>query len=285
MLPKLFSYDSFVLPTYGVLVAIGFIAGLLVAVRLAGEAGLEKERIFNLGVAVSLGGILGGKVFLIVQDWEYYRQQPGNIFSFSVLQSGGIFYGGLLFAIAVGFWYIRRSGLPFLRVADAFAPGIALGHGIGRLGCFAAGCCWGKPTEMFWGVTFTNPYSHEVVGVPLGIALHPTQLYESAAELLIFAFLYFQYRRKRFDGQTLGGFLLLYPAARFLIEFARDHAVNAWLWDRALSDAQGLSLLLMAVGVWLLWLGPQRHSLLSPASVSHEHTPSSGRRKAKPARG
>ncbi len=285
MFPKLFSYGSFVLPTYGVLVAVGFIAGLMVAVRLASEAGLEKGKIFNLGVAVSLGGIFGAKVFLIAQDWDYYRQHPGDIFSFSTLQSGGIFYGGLIVALAVGYWYVRRSGLPFLRTADAFAPGIALGHGIGRLGCFSAGCCWGKPTEFFWGVTFTNPYSHEVVGVPLGIALHPTQLLESAAELIIFSFLYFQYRRKRFDGQTLGGFLLLYPAARFVIEFARDHSASAWLWSRVLSDAQGLSLVLMAVGVWLLWIGPQRHPRASLAPVSHEHIPTPRRRKAKPARG
>lgn len=285
MFPKLFSYDSFVLPTYGVLVALGFIAGLMVAVRLASEADLEKEKIFNLGVYVSLGGIFGAKVFLIFQDWDYYRQHPGDIFSMSTLQSGGIFYGGLLVAVAVGFWYVRRSGLPFLRVADAFAPGIALGHGIGRLGCFSAGCCWGKATNLFWGVTFTNSYSHEVVGVPLGVALHPTQLYESGAELLIFAFLYFQYRRKRFDGQTLGGFLLLYPAARFLIEFARDHSENAWLWGRALSDAQGLSLLLLAVAIWLLWIGPQRHHRVSLASLSDEHTHTPRGRKAKPSRG
>ena len=258
MFPRLFTYDSFALPTYGVLVALGFVAGLAVAVRLAGRARLDKDQIFNLGVYLALAGMLGAKVFLVVQDWDYYRENPRQIFSSSTLQSGGIFYGGLLIAIAFAFLYIRRARLPFWKVADCFVPGIALGHTFGRLGCFAAGCCWGEPSGLPWAVAFHDPYAHQVVGVPLEVRMHPTQLYEATALLVIFAFLYRLHERRRFDGQVLGWYLLLYPAARFLIEFLRDHSASAWLWGNRLSDAQGVSLVLMAVGAWLLWLSGYR---------------------------
>lgn len=282
MFPKLFSFDSFVLPTYGVLVATGFVAGLVVAVRLAARQGLEKEKIYNLGIYLAIAGMIGAKLFLIFQDREYYWQNPGQLFSWVTLQSGGIFHGGLVVALATALWYTSRSGLPFLKTADAFAPGIALGHSIGRLGCFSAGCCWGKPTELAWGVTFTNPYSHEVVGVPLGIALHPTQLVEAAAELAIFIFLYYvAFRKKQFDGQILGWYLLLYPAVRFGVEFLRDHSEGAFLWGRTITDAQGISLLLMLVAAWLLWLGPYRRRSVSPVLLAHESTASHSRRAAK----
>ena len=280
MFPKLLSYGSFTLPTYGVLVALGFVAGLVVAVRLAQQAGLEKEKVFNLGIYLALGGMIGAKAFLIFQERAYYWHNPGQIFSMATLQSGGIFHGGLLVALAVALWYTRRLRLPFLKTADAFAPGIALGHSIGRLGCFSAGCCWGKVTDLPWGVTFTNPYSNETVGVPLGTPLHPTQLYESVAELAIFVFLYSCYRKKRFDGQIFGWYLLLYPAARFLIEFLRDHSSEAFFWQHIFSDAQAVSAVLMVFAVWLLWFSAYRHRQPSPVPISHEQR-STPRRAAK----
>jgi phosphatidylglycerol:prolipoprotein diacylglycerol transferase len=291
MFPKLLSFHSFVLPTYGLLVAAGFVAGLAVAVHLAQREGLPKDQIYNLGIYIALAGMIGAKLFLLFQDREYYWEHPREIFSLSTLQSGGIFYGGLLTAIAVAMWYARRSRIPFLKMADAFSPGIALGHAFGRLGCFAAGCCWGNPTSLPWGVTFTNSYSNEVVGVPLGIPLHPTQLYEAAAEAAIFAALYLGYRRKRFDGQILGWYLLLYPTARFLVEFLRSHVGEAVLWGGAISDAQAISLLLILLGVWLLWLSPASRSVtllassgassgLGPAPHSHGNVASHPRSAA-----
>lgn len=268
MFPKLLSFDSFVLPTYGVLVVAGLLAGLAVAAHLAREEGLKEDAVYNLGIYLALAGIVGAKVFLIAQEWDYYRLNPRQIFSFSTLQSGGIFYGGLLAAILAALWYTRKKQLPFLKTADVFAPGVALGHALGRLGCFSAGCCWGKPTSLPWGVTFTNPYSHEVVGVPLDVALHPTQLYEAGAEFAIFVFLYFQFRKRQFDGQILGWYLLLYSAARFLVEFVRDHSVAAFMLGDTISDAQGLSLLLFAVAIWLLWFSPYRRLRRSTALTS-----------------
>ena len=256
MFPKLVSIGWFTISTYGVLVASGLVVGLFVASRLSEREGLNKDDIYNLGVYVALAGIIGSKGALVIQDWDTYWHDPRQLFSSSLLQSGGIFYGGLIVALIVAVWYAQRRQIPFLKAADAFAPGIAIGHGLGRLGCFSAGCCWGVPTSLPWAVTFTNPYSNQTVGVPLDVPLHPTQLYEAAAEFAIFIFLYMHYRKKQFDGEILGWYLVLYCTARFLVEFLRSHEVDAVLWQGGLSAAQGVSLLLIAIGSYLLWLRP-----------------------------
>ncbi len=247
MYPKLFTIGGFTQHTYGVLVALAFLLGLWVAVRTARSEGLNAERVFNLGVYTALAAFLGAKLLLLVTDWGYYSLNPRQILSLSSFQAGGIFYGGLLAALVFAAWYTRHARLPFLKVADAFAPGVALGHGVGRLGCFFAGCCWGKPTSLPWGVTFTDPYAKQMFGVPLGIPLHPTQLYEALVEALLFVFLLWQRKNKSFDGQTFSLYLALYGAARFTLEFVRDDPDRGFLFDGRLSISQFLSLLLIAL--------------------------------------
>ncbi len=222
MFPHLFHIGAFSMPTYGLLVALGFLAGLWLTTRLAARAGISSETVLNLGVFCALAGIVGAKVAMIVMSPDY-RAHPEEIFTLATLQSAGIFYGGLIAALGAAFWYMRRHYLPFLKTADQFAPGVALGHGIGRLGCFAAGCCWGRPTHLPWAVVFRNP---DAVISPdrLNIPLHPTQLYEAFAEWVICGILVlFLLRRRHSDGQVLGLYLLLYGAARFVIEFYREH--------------------------------------------------------------
>ena len=157
----------------------------------------------NLGVYCALAGMLGAKILMIVMDPEY-RAHPSEIFSLAVLQSAGIFFGGFILALVFAYFYMRAQGLPVLATSDIFAPGLALGHGIGRLGCFAAGCCWGKPTHLPWAVTFTN--TNATTGVPLGIPLHPTQLYEAFAEGIICLILIRQLNKaasRRSDHRTI----------------------------------------------------------------------------------
>jgi len=161
--PKLFTIGSFYLPTYGVLVALGFLAGLTVTVRLARRSGLNPELITNLAVYVALAGLAGAKLLMIAFDRPTLRE----IFTLSSLQAAGVFQGGLILAIIVAFAYIRSQGLPLLQTMDAFAPGIALGHAIGRMGCLAAGCCWGRETTLPWAITFHNPDAYGLTGVPL----------------------------------------------------------------------------------------------------------------------
>ena len=221
MLPKLFSIGSFYLPTYGLLVAIAFLTALWLTARLARDAGLKPDAVMNLGVACALSGIIGAKALMLALD-PYYRSHPDEIFSLATLQSAGIFYGGLIAALATSYLFMRKHDMPVLKTADVFAPGLALGHGIGRLGCFAAGCCYGRPTHLPWAVTFTSPDARNV-GVPLGIPLHPTQLYETFSEIAICAILYWLSRRRHSDGQIIGLYLVLYGIVRFLVEFLRVH--------------------------------------------------------------
>ncbi|MFY9724899.1 MAG: prolipoprotein diacylglyceryl transferase [Bryobacteraceae bacterium] len=255
MYPELF-HISF-LHTYGVLVALGFLAGLWLAGRLGVRAGLNVEHVTNLGLYCALAALAGAKLMMFVVDAPYYWQHPDRIFSLETLQAGGVFYGGLLGALAVAAWYLHKSRLPALPVADAFAPGIALGHAIGRLGCFSAGCCWGIECHLPWAITFTNPAANQLVGVPLGVPLHPTQLYESAAEFAICGILYWRFCRPHWRGDIISLYLMLYCVARFVVEFFRYHEQGN-LWGTPLDASQWISLLLFAAGAAHFVVGKRR---------------------------
>jgi phosphatidylglycerol:prolipoprotein diacylglycerol transferase len=249
MYPELF-HISF-LHTYGVLVAAAFLVALWLAGRLAKEAGLNHEDVTNLGIYCALAAIGGAKLMMFIVDLPHYLQNPGEIFTFATFQAGGVFYGGLIFALAVAFWYMRKTRLPALKTADVFAPAIALGHGIGRLGCFAAGCCWGIECDRPWAVTFTTKAANDLVGVPLNVPLHPTQLYEAFAEFAIFAVLWRWVRKAHAPGQVIGLYLVLYATARFIVEFFRHHE-QGLLWGTPLDTSQWISLGLAGLGVWFL---------------------------------
>lgn len=247
MFPTLIKIGSFYLPTYGVLVALGFLAGLTVTLRLARRIGLPADKITNLAVYCAIAGIFGAKLFMILFDFGDYLQNPGQIFTFETLQAAGVFHGGLIAALIFAAFYMRRQALPALRTTDAFAPGIAVGQAIGRLGCFAAGCCWGKQCDLPWGVHFRSNFA---APVPLDKALHPVQLYESVADLAIFIFLYRQFGRSEKPGQILGLYLVLYSIARFIIEFFREHE-QSLLGPFSLTQWIALGLLLLGLGILL----------------------------------
>jgi phosphatidylglycerol:prolipoprotein diacylglycerol transferase len=250
MYPEVF-HISF-LHTYGVLVAIAFLVALWMAGKLARPAGLNFEAVTNLGVGCAIAAIVGAKLMMFVVDAGYYIEHPAEVFSLSTLQAGGVFYGGLIAALAFAWWYMRKTKLPLLKTADVFAPAIALGHGIGRLGCFSAGCCWGVECHLPWSVTFTNPVSNQLVGVPLNTPLHPTQLYESFAEFIIFGVLYWRIRKPHQDGAIIGLYLMLYSAVRFVVEFFRFHEQGN-LWGGPLDTSQWISIVLFALGaVWMM---------------------------------
>jgi phosphatidylglycerol:prolipoprotein diacylglycerol transferase len=246
MHPELFRIGNFSVPTYGVLVATAFLAALGLTGRLARRAGMNQDLILNLGMYCVLAGIVGAKLLMLLLDLPFYLDNPGAIFSLATLQAAGVFYGGLIAAMAAAFLYMRHQGLPFLTTADVFAPGLALGHAIGRLGCFAAGCCWGIACQRPWAATFHNPLAHQNVGVPLDVPLHPTQLYESAAEAVIFAILYRQYGKPHRAGAILSLYLLLYSSARFVVEFFRVHE-QANPFGGPLNASQWIALGLMVV--------------------------------------
>jgi phosphatidylglycerol:prolipoprotein diacylglycerol transferase len=250
MLPKLISIGSFYIPTYGVLVALGFLAGLGIALRLARRAGLPPEKISNLAVYCAIAGIIGAKLFMFLFDLGDYVRDPGRIFTLETLQAAGVFHGGFIAAFLVALFYLRRQQLPALATMDIFAPGVAIGQAIGRLGCFAAGCCWGRECDLPWGVRFRSDFA---AAVPLDKTLHPVQLYESAADLLIFGILYRQASREHRPGQVIGWYLVLYSTARFIIEFFRVHEQSL---VGPFSLTQWIALGLFALGVGILWFRP-----------------------------
>ncbi|MEO8100285.1 MAG: prolipoprotein diacylglyceryl transferase [Acidobacteriota bacterium] len=251
MYPKLIEIGSFYLPTYGVLVALGFLSGLAVTVKLARRAGLNAELMTNLAVYVALAGMLGAKVFMFLFDWKQYAANPAQIFSLETLQAAGVFQGGLILALITAYYYMKKQGLPILGASDAFAPGVALGHAIGRLGCFAAGCCWGTETSLPWAIKFHNPVANSLTGVPLEVAIHPAQLYESFTEVLVFAFLYRRFNKPHAPGRIIGLYLVISSIMRFLIEFVRFHQ-QATPFGLPLSLTQWIALALLLAGVVLL---------------------------------
>ena len=245
MYPEIFHLSFF--PTYGALVAVAFLVGLWMAGKLAVRAGLNSDTVTNLGIYCALAAIAGAKVMMILVDLPYYTQHPGEIFTLATLRAGGVFYGGLIAALAVSAWYMRREKMPLWKTADVFAPAIALGHGIGRLGCFSAGCCWGVRCSLPWAVTFTNPVAKDLVGVPLNVPLHPTQLYESFSEFLIFGILYWRFGKAHRPGAIISLYLILYSTVRFIVEFFRYHEQGN-LWGGPLDTSQWISILLVLAG-------------------------------------
>jgi phosphatidylglycerol---prolipoprotein diacylglyceryl transferase len=218
--PRLLELGPITVYTYGVLLAAAYLFGLQLARIRAKERGLDANRVLDLGIYIIISALVGAKLLLLITDYKSFTADPRELLTLA--RSGGVFYGGLIVAVIVALWYIRRVGLPLWTTCDVFAPGIALGHVVGRFGCLFAGCCFGKPTTRPWGITFTDPFAAANVGTPLGVALHPTQLYEAGAELLILIVLLVTERKGRpFPGRTFWLYMLLYAISRFIIEFYR----------------------------------------------------------------
>jgi phosphatidylglycerol:prolipoprotein diacylglycerol transferase len=220
MHPILFEIGGFPVYTYGVLLAAAYLLGLQFALVRARTRGLDPNRVMDLGIWIIISALVGAKLLLLIVEFDKYKTNPAELLD--LFRSGGVFYGGLIAAVAVALWYLRRHRMPMWTVTDVFAPGIALGHVIGRMGCLFAGCCFGRQTDVPWAITFHNEYAAQNVGTPLGVPLHPTQLYEAGAELLILVLLLATERRGRtFPGRTFWAYMFLYGVSRFIIEFYR----------------------------------------------------------------
>lgn len=264
MWPRVFTIGDFFLPAYGVLVVTGFLAGLQVAVWEARRRGLNPELISNLAVYCALAGMAGAKLWMILVDFDSFASAPGRLFSMDTLLSAGVFHGGFLAALLAAWLYSRRMRLPGWQVADSLAPGVALGHAIGRLGCFAAGCCWGARCDRPWAVTFTNPDAHAITGVPLGVPLHPTQLYEAAGTFGVFLLLWWRSRRPHAPGVILAWYLVSYAAVRLVAESFREH-LEAMPGGGPLTSTQWLALGLAAAGIGLI--GWRKTSVTDPQAA------------------
>jgi len=245
MYPILFQFGDFTVHTYGVLLAVGFLLAVFLAREEARHAGIDPNVMLDMSFYILVGAILGSRLFYVLTNWPEFAGNPLDVLKF--WRGGLVFYGGLIFAFLIGMWYVRKYKLSFHKMADVAAPSIALGQAMGRLGCFSAGCCYGKPTTAFWAVTFRDPNSL----APLGVPLHPTQLYESAATFGIFLALVSMRRLERFQGRLLWFYLLFYSTARFIIEFYRGDP-RGWAMPGVLSTAQATGIPVALFGLYMI---------------------------------
>jgi phosphatidylglycerol---prolipoprotein diacylglyceryl transferase len=250
MFPLLFKLGPLSVYTYGLLLALAYLGGLQFSLIRGRQRGLDPNRIMDLGIWIIVSALIGAKALLLIVEWRRFVDNPRELLSLA--QSGGVFYGGLILAVLVAFWYMWRHRLPFWTVCDVFAPGIAFGHVVGRMGCFFAGCCYGIETRVPWAVTFTDPFAHENAGTPIGVPLHPTQLYEAGAELLILILLLSTERRGRpFAGRTFWSYMFFYGISRFIIEFYRGDP-RGMVPGTGLTTSQFISVLLVPLSLIML---------------------------------
>ena len=234
MHPVLFQTDFFgllstprSLHTYGLLIASGFLLAMMLAKRQAGREGEDPERLVDLAFYLLVAGLIGARIVFILTKFEDYVHSPLEIVMF--WRGGLVWYGGFIAAAGYAYYYTRRHGLPYFKYVDILIPYMALAHAFGRLGCLAAGCCFGKPTDLPWGIVFpVNSMAQQaqqsagLVGIAdHALAVHPTQLYEAGAELSMFWLLLLMRPHKRFHGQLFLVWLSAYPIIRSTIEMFR----------------------------------------------------------------
>jgi phosphatidylglycerol:prolipoprotein diacylglycerol transferase len=248
MHPILFEIGRFPVYTYGVLLAAAYLLGLQFALVRARTRGLDPNRVMDLGIWIIISALAGAKLLLLIVDFKTFGRSAADLLT--LVRSAGVFYGGLIAAVATALWYLRRHRMPMWTVTDVFAPAIALGHVVGRMGCFFAGCCFGSPTSVPWAITFHSPYAAQNVGTPLNVPLHPTQLYEAGAELLILGVLLATERWGRpFPGRTFWAYMFLYGISRFVIEVYRGDPRGT---IGAFSTSQFLSLIIVPLSIVML---------------------------------
>ena len=246
MYPDLLTIGSFSIHTYGVCIALGALLGITLISHEAKKQGYDQQQILDLTFYLLVAAIIGSRVFYIILNFRYYIHHPLEIVM--IWRGGLVFYGGFLFAFATCFLYLKKHNLPFWKTCDLLVPGLAIGEFLGRFGCFFAGCCYGKPTDLPWAIIFTNPHSLAKLGVPL----HPTQLYSSLKALLIFFILISFRRYKKGDGQITWIYILLYAIGRLIIENFRGDERGLLILG-SITITQGIALFFIPLAIFMLF--------------------------------
>ena len=242
MHPILLKIGDITLHTYGFFVAMGFLAGILLANSEAKRLGVDHEKVMDLCFYVLIAAIVGSRLFYVVINHELFLSNPLDVFK--IWNGGLVFYGGFIAALFTALIYLKMHKMPVWTTADIAAPSLAIGHFLGRLGCFSAGCCFGRECDLPWAVTFTHPETL----APIGMPIHPTQLYSSISNLIIFFFLWFFRKRTKFHGQLFWIYVLLYGIARSFIEIFRgDFRGDPVFGLLSVSQTIGISMSVIAV--------------------------------------
>lgn len=241
MHPVLFKIGSITIYSYGFLIALGVVFGVAyLAFRGKKEVALAFDQANNLFLLIFIAALVGGKLFLLFENTSLYLNNPKRLLT----GSGFVFYGSFLFAVPTMLWYFRMNKLPVYQMLDIMAIVTCLVHMFGRVGCFMAGCCYGKPTDSIFGVVFTDPACQ---ANPLNTPLFPTQLMEAGFILVVMLFLLYQRERKQFQGQLFLLYLMLYAGGRFVLEYFRGDAVRGFIIEDFLSNAQFVAVIIIAI--------------------------------------
>ena len=250
MHPIAFNIGGYSVHWYGVMVALGFLAGLWTASRRALLVGIDGEKIYDLGPWLIIGTLVGARALYVITFWNSQFAGKPFLDVFKIWEGGLVFYGGLIGATISGILGVRIKKLPLWKVADIIAPSIALGHAFGRIGCLMNGCCYGRACAAPWAIHF--PADHETGGV----GVHPTEIYESLLNFSLYFGLAWLFRRRKFDGQVFGIYLVSYAFIRAFVEMFRgDYPVSQIHFG--LTPAQMVSVPILVVGLILLWKLPR----------------------------
>lgn len=261
MHPLLLDSEHLKIPAYGVLYLTAYLSSIFTLSYLASRLGIRFWKFLDVAFMIAISGEAGARVTFLIVEWP--RLLAGQISWTQLLVSGRVVLGGVVIGVATAAWMFRRHRFPVLAVLDATLTSVPLGMGIGRLGCLLAGCCYGKPTNAWWGITFSDPLAATINGTPLGVPLVPTQIIQSLEGLLLFVVFFALFFRRRFDGQLIALFFMVEGVARFLVEFLRgDDRGQAG----ALATSQWIGIAMLLAGALIWWLASRRNEL-TPAAT------------------
>jgi phosphatidylglycerol:prolipoprotein diacylglycerol transferase len=259
MHPILFDLGFFQIPSYGVMVALGVVLGLLALKRRGDRRGHDGALLVDVALWLVIWALVGAKGLLVLVELPRYLEDPASVIG--VIRAGGVFLGGFIAAVIAAVVLFRRHHLEPLPTMDVVIPSVALGHAVGRIGCLLAGCCWGSTCDLPWAITYTDPVATANVGTPLGVALHPFPAYAALFNLALWGALEWMYARRPPAGRVFAAYLMLYGTGRFLLEWTRGDAGRGFVLGGALSTSQLISLGLLGLGIGLqMWIGRRTSS-------------------------
>lgn len=230
--------------TYGLMIAIGFLLGIRTVRSLAAASALNPDEVSDLSLWLLIWGFLGSRILFVLTRFEEYAAHPVDILK--VWEGGLVFFGGLILSTVYAFYHFRRHRLDPWKMMDVLAPGLVIAHAFGRLGCLGAGCCYGRPTALPWGVRFNSDL---VEGVFRGIPLHPVQAYEFVALMILYFGLLRVFQHRKLEGQVGLTYFMAYPLIRSVVEFFRGDSLRGFVVDGWLSTSQFISIWVF-FGAW-----------------------------------
>ncbi|MBI5417326.1 prolipoprotein diacylglyceryl transferase [Candidatus Poribacteria bacterium] len=255
MYPILLKLGPFAIYTYGLFVAIGFLCAIMLSIKLGEKEQISEDTIMSLCLWILVFSIAGARIFYVIQNISYYADNPLEIIQ--VYKGGLVFYGGFIGGTLIAIWYTNKHKLSLWNISDILAPGIAIGEGIGRIGCLFRGCCFGKETTLPWAITFPHD---SLASWAYGDDhhIHPTQIYASLLNIIIFIFLYFYFKKRKFHGQIFLLYVMLYAVARSFVETLRGDEERGFMGYLSTSQWIGSGFFIIGIIMYIYLQKKQR---------------------------